>query len=244
MLNNRLGLILLLTLVFAVNWAETTVEDRLKTNPVTEKGSDIAASVQAVEPPFDFEYHDVTNRVAIYGYSTAYFFAFPLLSLLVAVALFRRQEIAPFRTFSLAVAIDYTLSLPFFVFFPVPERWAVSESGAVLLSDLWSSSFIQIFRHVSGLDNCFPSFHTSLTVVMMACCYVFRVRLRTVVLCLGLVIILSTLILGIHWLPDIAAGLALGGLSVALALRLTDTAGCWQPSWGRRFWRTVVHSAS
>ncbi len=44
-----------------------------------------------------------------------------------------------------------------------------------------------------------------------------QARLRTAVLALGLTIILSTFVLGIHWLPDMIAGVAVGFLSVAVA---------------------------
>jgi membrane-associated phospholipid phosphatase len=45
------------------------------------------------------------------------------------------------------------------------------------------------------------------------------VRFRSPVLALGLTVIISTLVLGIHWAPDIIAGAAVGCLSVALAMR-------------------------
>ena len=40
---------------------------------------------------------------------------------------------------------------------------------------------------MSGLDNCFPSFHVSMTTVVILTCYLFRVRLRLSVLALGLI---------------------------------------------------------
>jgi membrane-associated phospholipid phosphatase len=100
------------------------------------------------------------------------------------------------------------------------ERWTHAESGAMLLSDRWSSKLIEIVRPVSGLDNCFPSSHTSITVVIIAVAFFFNVRFRAPVLALGIAVIISTFVLGIHWLPDVIAGAAAGGLSVALALRL------------------------
>ncbi len=100
----------------------------------------------------------------------------------------------------------------------MPERWAYPESGAILLSDLWAPKLIEIFRPISGLDNCFPSFHVSLAVVMVALAFRYRLRFRWSALFLGLLVVLSTLVLGIHWLTDVIAGLAAGGLAVALAL--------------------------
>ena len=63
----------------------------------------------------------------------------------------------------------------------------------------------------------------SLTVIIIAVCWLFHVRLRTTVTALGMMVILATFVLGIHWLADIVAGVAVGMLSVAIAWRFTDT---------------------
>lgn len=187
-------------------------------------------------PPFagsgnlSFESHDVTNWIAVYGYSAAYFFLLPILGLCTIAVLWRRPKIEGYRVLCLSVAVDYAISLLFFVFFPVPERWAFSESGAMLLSDRWSSGLVQLLRPISGLDNCFPSTHVSLTVVIVLVAYLFHLRMRRTMLVLGTVIILSTLALGIHWLPDMVAGVAVACLSVALARRMTPHASFAAPA--------------
>jgi len=222
MLGRRLGLTALLGLVFVANYLETAIENALKAELGlgVDLGYRLAGAVHWLEGFASFEGHDVTNRLAIYGYSASYFFVLPALGLLVAVVLARRQGLTPFRVFCLAVGIDYAISLPFFMLFPIPERWAFPESGAILLSDLWTSKLIEAFRPISGLDNCFPSFHTSLTVVIVLVCYVYRLRFRHSAAALGATIVLATLALGIHWVADIVSGLAVGVLSVVVALRL------------------------
>ena len=80
-----------------------------------------------------------------------------------------------------------------------------------------------MIRPFSGLDNCFPSFHTSLTVIVVAACFLYGVRMRTSVLCIGATIVLATFALGIHWIPDIVAGIGVGLGSVALAHRWTKS---------------------
>ena len=99
----------------------------------------------------------------------------------------------------------------------MPERWAYPDSGAILLSDFWAPELIDLFRPISGLDNCFPSSHVSLTVVMVGLAFLYRLRFRWVCLWIGLLVILSTSVLGIHWLTDIAAGLATGVLALQVA---------------------------
>ena len=139
------------------------------------------------------------------------------------IALARRAELAPFRVLCLAVAADYLMSLPWFLLFPVPERWAYPDSNAILLSDQWSSTLIDSIRPLSAINNSFPSTHVSLTVIVIFVCWLFHVRLRNTVTALAITVILATFVLGIHWLADIIAGVAVGALSVAIAWRFTDT---------------------
>ena len=227
MTNTKPGLILLLLLVFAANLVETGWEASLHSgSPVTEDDNKGAYAVQRFEPAFiDFEFHDTTATWAVYAFSTSYFILFPVLAMGVLVALACRPELAPFKVLILAVATDYLVSLPFFLLFPVPERWAHPESSAILLSDQWSAWLIESIRPMSALNNSFPSTHVSLTVIMIIVCWLFEVRLRNTVTALGTTVILATFVLGIHWLADMIAGAFAAGLSVVVALLCTDTSG-------------------
>jgi len=73
---------------------------------------------------------------------------------------------------------------------------------------------------MSGVDNCFPSFHVSLTVLVVAACFTFRVPMRICAAALGATIVLSTFVLGVHWVPDMIAGVAVGIASLLLAWRV------------------------
>jgi serine/threonine protein kinase len=222
--------LLMLAAVFAANYIETAIETvfRDRWGIGRELGFHLARAAHWFEGSTTAEAYDAASPVVIYGYSMAYFFAMLVLVLATGWALARAGR-QPFRIFALAVTADYAISLPFFLFFPVPERWAYPESGAILLSDLWAPELIEFFRPISGLDNCFPSFHVSLTVVMVALAFLYRLRYRWSAFWLGLLIILSTSILGIHWLTDIVAGLATGILAVAVA-RLFNPSAPWPES--------------
>ena len=75
---------------------------------------------------------------------------------------------------------------------PVPERWAYPDSHAVLLSDLWSTRLIETIRPISGLDNCFPSFHMSGTIALVLVWYRLGLPFRHTIACLGAAVALST----------------------------------------------------
>jgi len=222
---SRAKLTLLLGLIFLVNFVETKSEPEL-THVYNDRPAltlQLAQSMHHLENDLSFESQYSISRLSVYGYSFAYFIVFPLLGLAFCVFLATRQRTFGYQLFCVAVAINYGLSLPFFLFYPVPERWTYPDSGAMLLSDLWSPRLIEAFRPIDGLDNCFPSFHVSLTVVIVAVAFCLRLRFRTVVCALGSAVILSTFVLGIHWIGDMVAGAVLGCLSVALAMRLTGS---------------------
>jgi membrane-associated phospholipid phosphatase len=212
---------LLLAVVFLINYAETTVDAVLTPARLgAEAGYPIADAFRWFEGDLSFELHDTISAIAYYGYSASYFVIFPVLCLYAAWVLARRRDPRDFQTVGLAVGIDYLISLPFFVFFPVPERWSSPETEAMLLSDKVSDRLIELVRPMSGVDNCFPSFHVSLTVLVVAACFMFRVPMRICAAALGATIVLSTFVLGVHWVPDMIAGFAVGIVSVLLAWRI------------------------
>ncbi len=222
--------LLLLSAVFLVNLVETTIETAVRNHWGfgRELGFQLARAAHFFEGAINLEGWDAASPLVVYGYSIAYFFVLLLLVVVTGWALAGRADPRAFRIFALAVAVDYAVSLPFFLFFPVPERWAWPDSGAILLSDLWAPQLIELFRPFSGLDNCFPSFHVSLTTVVVGLCFTEKLRYRWVALWLGALVILSTAVLGIHWLTDIVAGLATGILALAVALSLHHRVS-WQP---------------
>jgi membrane-associated phospholipid phosphatase len=211
--------LLLLAAAFSLNLLETAFEAH-RSASVTSRGLAMASGMHWLEGGSAFENHDVSNVVAVYGFSTAYFVVFPLFVLITGIVLARRADPRPFRAFGFALAIEYAGSLPFFLLFPVPERWTYPDANAILLSDLWDSRLIELFRPMSALDNCFPSFHTSMSVLIVLCCFVYRLDFRFVTIPVAAMILLSTYALGIHWGGDIVAGIALGVISMAVAHRL------------------------
>jgi len=221
-LNSRASLTFVLAAVVAVNWLQTTVDTWIGGNVawVAWLGHQMADAMRWLEGGLSFAGQEATSPLAVYGYAAAYFFLFPLLAVMVAVALARRRTIGPYRTLTTALVAVYALCLPFYILVPVPERWSVAESQAILLSDRWSTSLIEAVRPLSGLDNCFPSFHVSLMVITILAAFTYRLACRRTALIGGIVVIVSTIVLGIHWAADVIAGISVALISWSIAMRL------------------------
>jgi membrane-associated phospholipid phosphatase len=208
--------------LWIVNLAETSAEGLWSDRRGNWLGYDLAGAFSWFERGLSFDRHDLAGPVAVYVGSIAYFFVPVVLLAMTLVTLMPRKTVEGYRVFVFAIAACYLLSLPFYLFLPVPERWAYPESQAILLSDLWSAKLIETIRPISGLDNCFPSFHVSATIALVLVWYTLRLPLRHAVAWLGGAVILSTVILGIHWVADILAGFALAFVAVRIALRMND----------------------
>ena len=217
----RLAALLLVVVVCAINLGETALEGRWSA-AMTARGLEFASALHWLEGHASFENESVRDVVSVYGFSLAYFVLFPLIVVATAWALARKPNPQAFRAFAFALVIDYVCSVPFFLLFPVPERWSYPDAGAILLSDLWDSRLIEAFRPMSALDNCFPSFHTSMTVIVLLCCFIYRVGFRVTMIPLAAMVTMSTYTLGVHWAGDVIAGTALGVISVAAGCRLAD----------------------
>lgn len=119
------------------------------------------------------------------------------------------------------VIINYLIAIPFYLFFPVNETWAYPPSGVSFIMLEAFPNFNTIYRPFSGLNNCFPSLHTSLS-VSMAILAVRSGNRRWAIFAVlsAFIIVFSIFYLGIHWLTDMIGGLALATLASWLGIKL------------------------
>lgn len=120
-----------------------------------------------------------------------------------------------------AILINYAMAIPFFLLFPVNEAWSYQPSGVTFYMLEVFPDFEAVYRPLSGLNNCFPSLHTSLSVTMAV--LAFRSGNKRWAIITGVsaaIIIFSIFYLGIHWFSDMIAGTLLGLMASTLGIYL------------------------
>jgi membrane-associated phospholipid phosphatase len=128
-----------------------------------------------------------------------------------------------YYAFCIAILMNYFLAVPFYLFVPVNEVWFVHSQVRFLLPDVFPT-FEQEYRSLSGLNNCFPSLHTSISVTLALLAAKSGIRRWAIFAWINaVVIIFSIFYLGIHWFTDMAAGVVLALLSVFVGLKV----GAW-----------------
>ncbi|MFD2329739.1 phosphatase PAP2 family protein [Cohnella sp. GCM10020058] len=122
-----------------------------------------------------------------------------------------------------ALLLNYLVAVPFYLFVPVHEAWSASTNIRFLMLDAFPSFETQ-YRHLSGLDNCFPSLHTSISVTMaLLALRSGSKRWAIFGVANAAIIVFSIFYLGIHWATDMFAGVVLASVAVAIGLK----AGAW-----------------
>lgn len=121
-----------------------------------------------------------------------------------------------------AIMFNYMIAIPFYLFFPVNEAWTFLPNVHLLIKDVFPT-FEQDYRPLSGLDNCFPSLHTSISVSMAVIAVKSRNAFwKAFVPLSAIVIIFAIFYLGIHWLSDMSAGIVLGVFAARVGLRVSE----------------------
>jgi len=219
---------LLAILVFNRLYLALGIDERCTAWVVARRGTDFAALIhRCIEG--DAVAH-LQRAVAwlpltwLLGY--VYVVAFPCLVFVVLLVLDHRRDGHGLALVLAAYLLNFALVLPFYVCVPVREAFVYyQESGLrepavrLLLDDI-SPAIMAGYRSMSGVDNCFPSFHTSLAATMALVGWRGGRRLGWAVAALAAATVVSTIYLGVHWLTDVAAGLVVAAAAWALARRV------------------------
>ncbi|WP_438347089.1 phosphatase PAP2 family protein [Paenibacillus sp. FA6] len=208
LLSSRTFLVLFLSVacILLINKYELQFEDSLNYQ------ADFTPLIFGIEGHFvqalqQFFYNPILTQILVF------FYVIIFQSLLIAsigVYMLDRNKLLVYAT-CFAIMINYAVAIPFYILVPVNEAWSYAPSGVVFhMLDVFPS-FEEDYRPLSGLNNCFPSLHTSISVtIMLLAARSGNLRWRIITAISSTVIVFSIFYLGIHWVIDMLAGSILG----------------------------------
>ncbi|WP_228744883.1 phosphatase PAP2 family protein [Paenibacillus sp. S150] len=152
-----------------------------------------------------------------------FFYIFMLQSVLAAslgVYLLDKNRVMLYATCYMII-INYAIAIPFYLYFPVNEVWSYVPAGVrFTMLDVFPR-FEQEYRPLSGLNNCFPSLHTAISVSTALLAYRSgNRRWMAMTTVSAVIIVFGIFYLGIHWLTDMVGGTLLAVLSTTAAVQL------------------------
>jgi len=163
-------------------------------------------------------------RSDILTYVTSYFYVIVFTTIMIAsIGIYTYQKnYKLFYALCYGIMINYMVAIPFYLFFPVTEVWAYHPDVKFLMLDAFPT-FEQEYRPLSGLNNCFPSLHTSLSITLAVIAAQSGNKFWRIFTAVSAgIVIFAIFYLGIHWFLDMCGGLVLGAFAGRMALRLAE----------------------
>jgi membrane-associated phospholipid phosphatase len=185
--------------------------------------ADFTGSIYKIEGNFVASIqHFFHNDILTYVASFFYIVVFPAVMIAsIGIYTFQKNYRLLYAT-CYALMFNYMVAIPFYLFFPVNEVWYFHPNVNLLIKDVFPT-FESGYRPFSGLDNCFPSLHTSISVSMAVIALRSRSAFWKIFVPISTTFIIFTIFyLGIHWLSDMCAGAILGVVAARLALRISE----------------------
>ncbi|WP_127587831.1 phosphatase PAP2 family protein [Paenibacillus koleovorans] len=185
--------------------------------------SDFTPSFHQMEGEFIVVFQKLFENI-ILTHFMSYYYVVVFTALMVAsiILYVYTKNTKLFYALCYAIMFNYMIAIPFFLFFPVTEVHAFNPNVRFLMLDAFPT-FEAEYRPLSGLNNCFPSLHTSLSVTLaLMARRSGNAFWKWFVPISAAIIIFSIFYLGIHWLTDMVGGMTLGFFSSLLALRLAE----------------------
>lgn len=186
---------------------------------------DITGSLYGIEGLFVAHLQALTPSVTYGFFSAMYMFGFPYLLVVPPVLYFALPVSRHVKAVLVAYLLNNVVGLVCYTLFVAygPRNWIPSRVDGVMY-ELYPETQA-VTTAVSANTNVFPSLHTSLSVAALL--FAWRTRRAYprwfwIAAFTATSVVLSTMVLGIHWLTDVVAGVALGTWSVVAAERIVD----------------------
>jgi len=165
--------------------------------------------------------HFFTNEILTYLLTFFYIIVFPTLMVTSFIIYLNINDSKSFYGFIYGLMLNYLIAIPFYLFFPVYEVWYFDSHIKFLIPEVFPN-FETVYRPLSGLDNNFPSLHTSISITMALIALQSKhISYGKITFISSSIIVFSTLYLGIHWISDMTAGILLAVISSQTGLKLS-----------------------
>ncbi len=148
-----------------------------------------------------------------------YVWVFSFVTIFSPVVLILTGDERTFRRYSVAMAANYIVMIPFYILIPVGVACAAPGSGVLPLLYV-HPNWGHLVTSIDPLNNGFPSGHTSLMVTTFLVFALARGKYRGYSAFLGVAaggIVLSVFLLGVHWPIDVLVGAVIACVAVYLS---------------------------
>jgi len=198
----QLPYILIILGVVFFQLLEVNVIDALTTKWV---GIDFAPAIRSIEGNVVYWFSQHWMPALVYFFVFMYIAVYPFTLWFSPVYFLIADEKKSMKTLAYGLLLIYVIALPFYLFVPVTNVYKFYGLGSALNAVI--PSVEQFFYSVTTQNNCLPSLHVAMTILVAWSVHLTGNKKFTFFAYFCMVsVILSVIYLAIHWITDVICG--------------------------------------
>jgi membrane-associated phospholipid phosphatase len=195
-------LMVLIIVIVAVQLIEINVIDPYTTAFV---GHDYAPLVHSFEGDRAIWFSQFWIPSIVYFFIIIYFIVYIFTLWFTPFSLVFCNEKRAMKVFTYGLVLIYVIAFPFYLFFPVTNVY--TYYGITSTIHMTVPSIEQFFYSTTTVNNCFPSLHVALALLITESAWLTQRKLYKYFTTLSAaLVIIAVIYLGIHWISDVIGG--------------------------------------
>jgi membrane-associated phospholipid phosphatase len=197
-----LGLIIL---IVAIHLLEVNILDAATTHMI---GANFTTNIQHIEDGIVNWFSQLWTPVLVYFFVFVYIGLYPFLLWFTLLYFIIVDEKKAMKTFAYSLVGIYAIALPFYLFVPITNVYNYYGTASALNTVI--PSIEQFFYTTTTTNNCFPSLHVALSLLLIKTVSLTRnKRFIYLTYFCAICVICSVIYLAIHWITDVIGGILL-----------------------------------
>jgi membrane-associated phospholipid phosphatase len=201
-LKKHLPFLLIIFGVVALHLFEVNVIDQQITDWI---GHDFAHNINSIEDDAVFWFSQHWTPVLVYFFVIMYIAVYPFTLWFSPAYFLITDNKKAMKTLAYGLLLIYIVALPFYLFLPITNVYTYYNVDSALESVI--PSIENFFYSTTTQNNCLPSLHTAMTILIAYSVSLTRNKKFTYLAYFTMIsVIVSIIYLSIHWITDVITG--------------------------------------
>jgi len=186
--------------LFEVNFIDPKITEYI--------GYDYANVIRSIEGDSVHWFSQHWNTALVYFFVIMYIAVYPFTLWFSITYFLITNDKKPLKTLAYGLLLIYIIALPFYLLLPITNVYTYYNVGSALENVI--PSVEQFFYSTTTQNNCLPSLHTAMTILVAYSIYLTKNKKLTYFAIFTMIsVIMSVIYLSIHWITDVITGATL-----------------------------------
>jgi membrane-associated phospholipid phosphatase len=191
-------------------------------DPVVTKwiGHDFAYTIRDIEGDIVIQFSQYWTPPLVYFFVIIYIAIYTFTLWFSPLYFILGNKKKAMKIFAYGLLLTYIVALPFYLFLPITNVYSAPFYDGKSALEAVIPSIESFFYSTTTINNCFPSMHTAMSILIAYCASLTGNKRYTYFMIFIMISVISSVIyLSIHWITDIIGGAVLALLVIMILRR-------------------------